>query len=1569
MKSWQTVWFSAFLAFACSTGSLQAQNLYWDTAQTLGFKAAAFPTTVGYKTDAGAFWQVRTGVDGAWPQYYLAFSSRHLGDAGWSQPRNVLGPFTVTGGDSQFYTAVWSASGDLWVAASENQAQVGLYRSRDKGTTFTKETVLTSPRGSILLVPRLFINGDDEPLLVVNEAEEVTIRLATSVLRGNSWTPLQIIEPLLMQNSYQPSVTFRGKALTLVYQGPNSRNNYQIFRRESFDGGLTWGAQVLLSDFDPTVNPALYDNQRANALWWNDRLYVVWERKNVGNPTLLQWVVFDTAGKLVPGSPKEVTTNDFTARNPQLFVFGDRLQLSWFDNKNKGYDQNLASWNADATAFSVKTLSAGTGNNYLGQAIGLGTDLFVFWQSVFGTGNNSTSQVVFRGPDRRVEPPTIKPLNFTDGRPVNNRDFRVQVVFPPDISGIAGMNYVVSRDKTTLPERVVTVTAKDPSLTVRAENEGVSWLNVVVRDQAGNWSSATSQSFSLDVTPPGPVLFDLPAVDPEGYLASNTFDLTWKTSSNDGVGYSWRLNRIGDFSVPVTLQTLKLDPAPALPTSGLSTFSRNNLEDGMWALTVSAFDDAGNQGPSTNYFFRLNKYKPFTFIQSVLITEEDFQRFALEIRGLGFASGGQVDFVILDRDGKAPWDYQFRPETLTDKRIIVRAADLTQGIYRIGVMHSQRGSLFASKTLEVGSGGTVKIGDFRNLDQTVWEFFQGISAYFSVNTAFFWTLFVFLMLAIVLSAVQLRKVVSQMRRVDRQAAELFTDIYSRRSAFSRRISMKRKGLSLTFKFAASILSLTVAVILMLALVLGYLITENSRTSLGNALQQRADVLLEGLVSGARANLPTAENNLSELLLLPSQIASMQTDKQHVDALFATITGRSTNKKAGFSFVWSSNDPNLSQKIDTPELARGVSTWKAADVVEKAFQKLQLSLNQAARLRVGELATQVDALNKQIVSFSGNVTDPKYLELTASVRDLKTQIASNLAELGKGSYTEPQYNTATLMNGDVQRYHFYKPVLYYSEGDNENFVKGLVRLDVSTDSIVRDITNAQQNLIVTTLVIALIALGLGLVGALVLSRITVNPIRRLVKGVEMIRDTDDKTHLEGHVIKINTGDELSDLAQSINQMTRGLVDGANKTQDLTKGKIEQKTLFIPLDKDLENQKLTTFHRDLEDIEVFAYYEGAKLVSGDLYEFRQLDTRDGANPGSPWFGIMKGDVSGKGVEAGMVMAIAAMFVTTFFRNWSQGKDAKDTKVDALLYQVNDTLEPILAEAGRGLFVALNVGILNAKTGRLRYGQAGDNILHVWRGGKGAYETVPLPNTISVGAMPSFLHSVKYANRDLVVDSGDTLLYFTDGIEESQSAYRNANWEAVAYFDPEDPSTIAPPGSRKEIQIEGAPEGVKRTVQALGTEDFGPERMEAVIKAFYRREVYELRKKNSPIPDLVYHFDFTKCDGSAKQMVTALISIDRIFRLVPDPKCTEEDRIQVDLVQDAFLKEHFVEYGQYFHGGSQGYERADKVKGDLADELGFKLVSGKRVLQDPAYIWYDHLKEDHQFDDLTLLAIRRK
>ncbi len=68
---------------------------------------------------------------------------------------------------------------------------------------------------------------------------------------------------------------------------------------------------------------------------------------------------------------------------------------------------------------------------------------------------------------------------------------------------------------------------------------------------------------------------------------------------------------------------------------------------------------------------------------------------------------------------------------------------------------------------------------------------------------------------------------------------------------------------------------------------------------------------------------------------------------------------------------------------------------------------------------------------------------------------------------------------------------------------------MVRLEVNTSLIVSEVRTATTDLVRLTLIIAAIALGLGILGAFILSTVIVVPIRKLVEQIEKIRDTEDK----------------------------------------------------------------------------------------------------------------------------------------------------------------------------------------------------------------------------------------------------------------------------------------------------------------------------------------------------------------------------------------------------------------------------------------------------------------------------
>ena len=150
---------------------------------------------------------------------------------------------------------------------------------------------------------------------------------------------------------------------------------------------------------------------------------------------------------------------------------------------------------------------------------------------------------------------------------------------------------------------------------------------------------------------------------------------------------------------------------------------------------------------------------------------------------------------------------------------------------------------------------------------------------------------------------------------------------------------------------------------------------------------------------------------------------------------------------------------------------------------------------------------------------------------------------------------------------------------------------------------------------------------------------------------------------------------------------------------------------------------------------------RTVSGDYYDFVVRPD------GRVYFVI--GDVSGKGVTAGLLMAGLQASFRVMAKN--------DPDPAALVSQLNVALKENLPQSA---FVTLFLGRLDTATGEIEYANAGQTLpLLVSRG-----EVTEVGDTdIVLGIVTR----ASYATRRVKLDHGDSLVLFTDGVSESENA----------------------------------------------------------------------------------------------------------------------------------------------------------------------------------------------------------
>ena len=216
----------------------------------------------------------------------------------------------------------------------------------------------------------------------------------------------------------------------------------------------------------------------------------------------------------------------------------------------------------------------------------------------------------------------------------------------------------------------------------------------------------------------------------------------------------------------------------------------------------------------------------------------------------------------------------------------------------------------------------------------------------------------------------------------------------------------------------------------------------------------------------------------------------------------------------------------------------------------------------------------------------------------------------------------------------------------------------------------------------------------------------------------------------------------------NEEFASLSDDINSTVSTLKRYIAEAAARI--DKELEYAKqiqlsvLPVNFPDNDDYAINAQMIAAKEVGGDFYDFYELDNNTVA--------FLVADVSGKGIPAAMFMMTAKTII----------KDLAERRlpVNEIFTLAN---EKLCENNESGMFVTAWMGILDIKSGKLQYSNAGHNPPVI----KHANGTIEYLKS-RAGFVLAGMEGVRYRVNELQLERGDRIFLYTDGVTEATDTH---------------------------------------------------------------------------------------------------------------------------------------------------------------------------------------------------------
>jgi serine phosphatase RsbU (regulator of sigma subunit) len=182
-------------------------------------------------------------------------------------------------------------------------------------------------------------------------------------------------------------------------------------------------------------------------------------------------------------------------------------------------------------------------------------------------------------------------------------------------------------------------------------------------------------------------------------------------------------------------------------------------------------------------------------------------------------------------------------------------------------------------------------------------------------------------------------------------------------------------------------------------------------------------------------------------------------------------------------------------------------------------------------------------------------------------------------------------------------------------------------------------------------------------------------------------------------------------------------------------------------------------DFQGFEVGQVYEaGTGLMAGDFYDMYMVGPRRMV--------AVIGDVSGHGIDPAITAFQVKYLLRVFLRQYRDPAQA----LEELNFQIS-------VQTRSEEFVSLCVAVFDENVGTLRYASAGHPAAWLWHDG----DVRPLRST---GPLLTLDPRGVFSSRELPLDPGDLLLFYTDGLAEARDGEQLFGEDRIAQFIRRDP-----------------------------------------------------------------------------------------------------------------------------------------------------------------------------------------